>query len=116
MNKGNIVQVIGPVVDVEFPDGKGLPKIYNALEIEYEVHGQSTKLGESFNSKSANSSRFVRAINCLAFFPVTIKLVLAGSKFVASRKRFVFNAPQSPLSVLIINTNSFWSGRMARSG
>src|SRR5919206_3195888 len=44
MNKGSIVQVIGPVVDVEFPDGKGLPKIYNALEIEYEVHGQPTKL------------------------------------------------------------------------
>src|SRR6202007_17629 len=44
MNKGNIVQVIGPVVDVEFPDGKGLPRIYNAREIEYEVHGQPTKL------------------------------------------------------------------------
>jgi len=44
MNKGNIVQVIGPVVDVEFPEGKGLPRIYNALEIEYEVHGQPTKL------------------------------------------------------------------------
>src|SRR5919201_364769 len=44
MNKGNIVQVIGPVVDVEFPDEKNLPKIYNALEIEYEVNGNPTKL------------------------------------------------------------------------
>src|ERR1700756_1954072 len=44
MNKGNIVQVIGPVVDVEFPDEKTLPKIYNALEIEYEVAGNPTKL------------------------------------------------------------------------
>src|SRR5213596_2638645 len=44
MNKGNIVQVIGPVVDVEFPHGNGLPKIYNALEIEYEVNGNPTKL------------------------------------------------------------------------
>src|ERR1700751_1503930 len=44
MNKGNIVQVIGPVVDVEFPDEKTLPKIYNALEIEYEVNGNPTKL------------------------------------------------------------------------
>src|SRR6201982_1523037 len=44
MNTGNIVQVIGPVVDVEFPDGERLPKIYNALEIEYEVNGNSTKL------------------------------------------------------------------------
>src|SRR5947208_3240199 len=44
MNKGNIVQVIGPVVDVEFSDEKGLPRIYNALEIEYEVNGNPTKL------------------------------------------------------------------------
>ena len=32
MNKGRVVQVIGPVVDVEFPPGK-LPAIYNALRI-----------------------------------------------------------------------------------
>src|ERR1051325_11850593 len=44
MNKGNIVQVIGPVVDVEFGDGGELPGIYNALEIEYEVNGSPTKL------------------------------------------------------------------------
>jgi len=30
--KGRVVQVIGPVVDVEFPDGK-LPKILNALKL-----------------------------------------------------------------------------------
>jgi F-type H+-transporting ATPase subunit beta len=44
MNKGNIVQVIGPVVDVEFPKEQKLPKIYDALEIEYEVGGNATKL------------------------------------------------------------------------
>lgn len=33
MNKGKIVQVIGPVVDVEFPDQ--LPAIYNALTVDY---------------------------------------------------------------------------------
>src|SRR5690348_13624505 len=45
MNKGNIVQVIGPVVDVEFSGEKSdLPRIYNALEVEYEVSGNSTKL------------------------------------------------------------------------
>jgi F-type H+-transporting ATPase subunit beta len=32
MNRGKIVQVIGPVVDVEFEAGK-LPAIYNALEV-----------------------------------------------------------------------------------
>jgi F-type H+-transporting ATPase subunit beta len=44
MNKGNIVQVIGPVVDVEFPKEQKLPKIYDALELEYEVGGNATKL------------------------------------------------------------------------
>ena len=38
MNKGKIVQVIGPVVDVEFPDP--LPAIYNALAVEFDVPGQ----------------------------------------------------------------------------
>ena len=38
MNKGKIVQVIGPVVDVEFPDP--LPGIYNALVVEFDVPGQ----------------------------------------------------------------------------
>jgi len=44
MNKGNIVQVIGPVVDVEFKNTGELPRIYNALELEYEVNGTPTKL------------------------------------------------------------------------
>jgi len=33
MNAGKIVQVIGPVVDVEFDPGK-LPAIYSALEVK----------------------------------------------------------------------------------
>jgi F-type H+-transporting ATPase subunit beta len=44
MNTGNIVQVIGPVVDVEFPEGTRVPRIYSALEIEYEVNGNPKKL------------------------------------------------------------------------
>ena len=64
MNKGNIVQAIGPVVDVEFPDEKTLPKIYNALEIDYEVNSNPTKLtlevqqhlGESWVRSIAMSS------------------------------------------------------------
>jgi len=35
MNKGKIVQVIGPVVDAEF--AAPLPAIYNALTVEYEL-------------------------------------------------------------------------------
>jgi len=37
MNKGKIVQVIGPVVDVEFPGS--LPDIYHALTVEFDVPG-----------------------------------------------------------------------------
>jgi F-type H+-transporting ATPase subunit beta len=33
MNKGNIVQIIGPVVDVEFSEDTNLPEIFNALKI-----------------------------------------------------------------------------------
>lgn len=38
MNTGKIVQVIGPVVDVEFTDQ--LPAIYNALTVEFDVPGE----------------------------------------------------------------------------
>src|SRR5204863_6318428 len=64
MNTGSIVQVIGPVVDVEFGNVTELPKIYNALEIEDEVNGNPTKLalevqqhlGESWVRSIAMSS------------------------------------------------------------
>jgi len=42
MNKGKIVQVIGPVVDVEFAGQ--LPAIYNALTVEFQVLGKTTRL------------------------------------------------------------------------
>ena len=42
MNKGKIVQIIGPVVDAEFTEK--LPAIYNALTVEFQVGGKSTQL------------------------------------------------------------------------
>ncbi|HEY3861181.1 MAG TPA: F0F1 ATP synthase subunit beta [Verrucomicrobiae bacterium] len=43
MNKGKIVQVIGPVVDIEFPDAP--PNIYNAVTVDFDVPGHGkTKL------------------------------------------------------------------------
>src|SRR5438445_12538847 len=42
MNRGTIVQVIGPVVDVEFPGT--LPGIYQALKVEYRVQDQPIQL------------------------------------------------------------------------
>ncbi len=44
MNQGTIVQVIGPVVDVDFSATGKLPKIYEALEITFAVNGVDTKL------------------------------------------------------------------------
>ena len=41
MNKGKIVQIIGPVADIEFPDK--LPAIYNALTVEFESPGAAGK-------------------------------------------------------------------------
>jgi len=42
MNTGTIVQVNGPVVDVEFPGA--LPAIYNALSVDYRVQNQPMTL------------------------------------------------------------------------
>ena len=42
MNTGKIVQVIGPVVDVEFSGQR--PSIYNALTVELRVKDRTTKL------------------------------------------------------------------------
>ncbi|MEI6351666.1 MAG: F0F1 ATP synthase subunit beta [Verrucomicrobiota bacterium] len=44
MNTGTIVQVIGPVVDVDFSATGKLPSIYDALEIEYPVNGTTHKV------------------------------------------------------------------------
>jgi len=63
--KGKIVQIIGPVVDVEFDTIHGkLPSIYDALEIEFTVGGKTQKLtlevqqhlGESWVRSVAMSS------------------------------------------------------------
>ena len=42
MNRGKIVQVVGPVVDVEFTDT--LPGIYQALTVDYTVRDQAIQL------------------------------------------------------------------------
>jgi F-type H+/Na+-transporting ATPase subunit beta len=43
MNKGTIVQIIGPVVDADFSATDGLPSIYDALEVEFELDGSQPK-------------------------------------------------------------------------
>ncbi|MFB3163601.1 F0F1 ATP synthase subunit beta [Neobacillus sp. 179-C4.2 HS] len=40
MNKGSVLQILGPVIDVKFENGH-LPEIHNALRIEYKAQSQS---------------------------------------------------------------------------
>jgi F-type H+-transporting ATPase subunit beta len=59
MNKGKIVQVIGPVVDIEFP--AGLPAIYNAVTVDFDVPGHGkTKL--TLEVQSHQGDNWVRAV------------------------------------------------------
>ena len=59
-NTGTIVQVIGPVVDVDFSESGKLPKIYEALEISYDVNGVPTKV--TFEVQQHLGEGWVRAI------------------------------------------------------
>jgi F-type H+/Na+-transporting ATPase subunit beta len=44
MNEGKIVQIIGPVVDVDFGAVEHMPKIFDALELDFSVDGASHHL------------------------------------------------------------------------
>src|SRR6476469_9393874 len=57
-NKGKIVKVLGPVVDVEFPEA--LPGIYNALTVEYTVQNQPAKV--TLEVQQHLGDKWVRAI------------------------------------------------------
>jgi F-type H+/Na+-transporting ATPase subunit beta len=59
MTPGTIVQVNGPVVDVEFVDG--LPAIYNALSVEHRVQDQQVNL--TLEVQQHLGDRRVRAIS-----------------------------------------------------
>src|SRR5215216_84374 len=59
MNKGKIVQIIGPVVDIEFTGE--LPAIFNALTVEYDLPGQGrTKL--TLETQQHLGDNWVRAV------------------------------------------------------
>ena len=59
LNKGKIVKVVGPVVDVEFPES--VPAIYSALTVECKVQGRPTKLTLEVQQHLGDKS--VRAIS-----------------------------------------------------
>src|SRR4030095_2616044 len=59
MNKGKIVQIIGPVVDIEFSDK--LPELFNALALEYDMPGSGrTRL--TFEVQQHLGDNWVRAV------------------------------------------------------
>jgi len=59
MNKGKIVQIIGPVVDVEFPGQ--LPAIYGALTVEYDLRG-SGKTRQTLEVEQHLGDNWVRCV------------------------------------------------------
>ena len=59
MSTGKIVQVVGPVVDVEFPDA--LPGIYNALTVQYGIQDGPVKL--TLEVQQLLGDKLVRAIS-----------------------------------------------------
>ena len=58
MNKGKIVQVIGPVVDIEFPGQP--PAIYNALTVTFPLEGRTTTL--TLEVQQHLGDKWVRAV------------------------------------------------------
>ncbi len=59
MNIGKVVQVVGPVVDVEFPDA--LPPIFNALTVDYTVESQPVTL--TLEVQQHLGDKWIRAIS-----------------------------------------------------
>ena len=60
MNKGKIVQVIGPVVDIEFTDA--LPAIYNALTVEFTAPGAADKTKLTLAAQQHLGDNWIRAV------------------------------------------------------
>jgi F-type H+-transporting ATPase subunit beta len=58
MNIGKLVQVVGPVIDVEFPSGK-LPAIYNALKVKMSDKKDETVTGEVASHLGDNTVRVI---------------------------------------------------------
>jgi len=59
-NEGTIVQIIGPVVDVDFSKSEAMPNIYDALEVSYELYGQTNHL--TFEVQQHLGDGWVRAV------------------------------------------------------
>ena len=83
MNEGKIVQIIGPVVDVDFETVERMPKIYDALEVDYSVNGASHHL--VFEVQQHLGECVVRAI--------------AMSSTEGLKRGMILQSPGAPISV-----------------
>ncbi|RJP59323.1 MAG: F0F1 ATP synthase subunit beta [Candidatus Auribacter fodinae] len=63
MNKGKVVEIIGPVLDVAFEEGK-LPPIYNAIEVITEIDGKKTTIVTEVAMHLGDSK-----VRCIAMSP-----------------------------------------------
>ena len=63
MNKGKVVQVIGPIIDVEFQEGQ-LPAIYNAIKVEgsYEIAGEKRDINLTSEVATHTGDNTVRCV------------------------------------------------------
>src|ERR1041384_4606983 len=60
MNKGKIVQIIGPVLDIEFPDK--VPALYHALTVEFASPGAAGKTKLTLEVQQHLGDNWIRAI------------------------------------------------------
>ncbi|MFN0116791.1 MAG: F0F1 ATP synthase subunit beta [Elusimicrobiota bacterium] len=67
MSTGKVVQVIGPVLDVEFPEGK-LPRINDALKVQSEYESGNTKVKVNLTLEVAQHMGD-NTVRCIALGP-----------------------------------------------
>ncbi len=109
--QGRIVRVIGPVVDVEFPPD-AMPEIYNALEVQRELGGETSVLTLEVAQHIGDNT--VRAIALQPTDGVTRGATVTdtGDAILVpvgdATKGHVFNALGKPLDVPSIDAETYW--------
>ena len=63
MSKGRVVQVMGPVVDIEFERGQ-LPEILNAITIEHKAKAGEREINLTVEVAVHLGDNLVRALRC----------------------------------------------------
>ena len=97
MNLGNVVEVIGAVVDVEF-DRNNVPKVYDALRIDQEditldqIRAYYPLSIMSLFNAEAVPDKYLYPFKALNLFEVTSWIMMVYGVHAASGKRFNISA------------------------